>query len=140
MPDVITPPGIPEKDSALLPEPVKGNYLIFHRVHESICADMIGSLDFTRERITQCIEIIAPRRGMWDGGKVGISSPPVKTKAGWLLLYHGVSWSTTYRVGAVLLDLDDPTIVIARTATPLFEPEKNTSAKASSRMSSSLAA
>ncbi len=60
---------------------------------------------------------------MWDGGKVGISAPPVKTKHGWLLLYHGVSWSTTYRVGAVLLDLDDPTIVKARTAVPLFEPE-----------------
>ena len=60
---------------------------------------------------------------MWDGGKVGISAPPVKTKAGWFLLYHGVSWSTTYRVGAVLLDLEDPTVVKARTAIPLFEPE-----------------
>jgi predicted GH43/DUF377 family glycosyl hydrolase len=60
---------------------------------------------------------------MWDGGKVGIASPPVKTKHGWLLLYHGVSWSTTYRVGAVLLDLEDPTIIKARTAIPLFEPE-----------------
>ena len=61
---------------------------------------------------------------MWDGGKVGISTPPIKTKDGWLLLYHGVSWSTTYRVGAVLLDLEDPTIVKARTAIPLFEPEE----------------
>jgi predicted GH43/DUF377 family glycosyl hydrolase len=61
---------------------------------------------------------------MWDGGKVGIAAPPIKTAQGWLLLYHGVSWSTTYRVGAVLLDLDDPTIVRARTAIPLFEPEE----------------
>ncbi|MEK7646453.1 MAG: hypothetical protein AAB381_02050 [Patescibacteria group bacterium] len=124
MPQVITPPGVVNKDSAILPEPINGKYLIFHRVNESICADFVSSLDFIKERINQCIEIIAPRRGMWDGGKVGIASPPIKTKAGWLLLYHGVSWSTTYRVGAVLLDLKDPTVVIARTAIPLFEPKE----------------
>jgi predicted GH43/DUF377 family glycosyl hydrolase len=97
--------------------------MIFHRVNTSICVDYVSSLDFSKEKVTQCIEIISPRKGMWDGRKVGISSPPVKTKDGWLLLYHGVSWSTTYRVGAVLLDLEDPTIVKARTAIPLFEPE-----------------
>jgi len=46
------------------------------------------------------------------------------TKNGWLMLYHGVSWSSTYRVGAVLLDLKDPTTIHARTAIPLFEPEE----------------
>ena len=98
--------------------------MIFHRVGESVCVDFVSSLDFTTDVVNQCIEIIDPRRGMWDGGKVGISAPPVKTDKGWLLLYHGVSWSTTYRVGAVLLDLKDPTIVLARTAIPLFEPEE----------------
>lgn len=123
LPEAITPPSIPNKDSTILPEKVRGGYMIFHRVHQSVCVDFVQSLDFTREKVTQCIEIISPRRGMWDGGKVGVSTPPVKTKDGWLLLYHGVSWSTTYRVGAVLLDLEDPTIVKARTAIPLFEPE-----------------
>jgi len=123
-PEAITPPGVTDKDAAILPEPVNNGYMIFHRVNESVCADFVKSLDFSTERVNQCIEIISPRRGMWDGGKVGISAPPVKTKDGWLLLYHGVSWSTTYRVGAVLLDLIDPTIVRARTATPLFEPEE----------------
>jgi predicted GH43/DUF377 family glycosyl hydrolase len=122
-PEAISPPSIANKDSTILPEKVRGGYMIFHRVHESVCADFVASLDFTKEKITQCIEIISPRRGMWDGGKVGISTPPIKTKDGWLLLYHGVSWSTTYRVGAVLLDLEDPTVVKARTAIPLFEPE-----------------
>ena len=122
-PNVITPPSIANKDSAILPEKVRGGYMIFHRVNQSICVDFVSSLDFNKEKITQCVEIISPRRGMWDGGKVGISTPPIKTKAGWLLLYHGVSWSTTYRVGAVLLDLEDPTIVLARTAIPLFQPE-----------------
>ncbi|MBU6232271.1 hypothetical protein KGP36_06580 [Patescibacteria group bacterium] len=123
-PEIITPASIANKDAAMLPEPIKGGYMVFHRVNESVCADFVNSLDFSKEKITQCIEVISPRRGMWDGGKVGLSTPPVKTKHGWMLLYHGVSWSTTYRIGAVLLDLNDPTIVKARTAVPLFEPEE----------------
>jgi len=123
-PEAITPPGIANKDAAILPEKINGGYLVFHRVGESICADYVASLDFSKQKVVRCIEIISPRRGMWDGGKVGISSPPVKTKHGWLLLYHGVSWSTTYRVGAVLLDLEDPTVIKARTAVPIFEPEE----------------
>lgn len=123
-PEIITPMDTDNKDAAILPEPINGKYMIFHRVHESICADFLSSLDFSKEKVTKCIAIISPRKGMWDGGKVGISAPPVKTIHGWLLLYHGVSWSTTYRVGAVLLDLLDPTIVLARTAIPLFEPKE----------------
>ncbi|MBP6858405.1 MAG: hypothetical protein KBC33_01070 [Candidatus Pacebacteria bacterium] len=124
LPNIITPMDVDNKDAAILPEPINGKYMILHRVHESICADFVSSLDFNKEKVTRCIEIIAPRKGMWDGGKVGIAAPPIRTPQGWLLLYHGVSWSTTYRVGAVLLDLKDPTIVRARTAIPLFEPEE----------------
>ena len=59
---------------------------------------------------------------MWDGVKVGISGPPIETEKGWLLFYHGISDKGEYRVGAALLDLEDPTIVLARTAAPVFEP------------------
>ncbi len=124
MPEVITPPNIANKDAAILPEKWNGMYMIFHRVNESICVDFFSSLDFKKEQVNKCIEIIPPRKGMWDGGKVGIGAPPIKTEKGWLLLYHGVSWSTTYRVGAVLLDLKDPTVVRARSAIPLFEPQE----------------
>ncbi len=125
MPNIITPIGVDNKDSAILPEPINGRYMIFHRVHESICVDFVKSLDFINEKVIRCIEILSPRRGMWDGNKVGIAAAPVKTSKGWLLLYHGVSWSGIYRVGAVLLDLKDPTVVVSRTAIPLFEPEES---------------
>jgi predicted GH43/DUF377 family glycosyl hydrolase len=134
LPKIITPMNVDNKDAAIFPERigptsgggtagVEGKYMLLHRVHESICADFVTSLDFEKEKINKCIEIIAPRRGMWDGNKVGIACPPVKTDHGWLLLYHGVSWSKVYRVGAVLLDYNDPTIVKARTAMPILEPE-----------------
>ncbi|MEI6304758.1 MAG: hypothetical protein WCP09_01935 [Candidatus Taylorbacteria bacterium] len=122
-PEAITPAGIPDKDAVILPEMVNGKYMVIHRVNESICADFVPSLDFVKEKVNKCIEILGPRHGMWDGLKVGISTPAIKTDKGWLLLYHGVSWSSIYRVGAILLDKDDPTVVLARTSAPILEPE-----------------
>jgi predicted GH43/DUF377 family glycosyl hydrolase len=124
-PQVISPENIPDKDAALFSEKINGKYLILHRINRSICADFLDSLDFTKEKITKCIDMVDPRRGMWDNNKVGLSTPPIKTSKGWLLLYHGISWNATYRVGAVLLDLKDPTVVISRTVAPFFEPETN---------------
>jgi len=124
-PEAITPPDIADKDATILCERTQHGWLILHRAHESICGSYVESLDFTEERATRSFEIIAPRPGMWDDTKVGIAAPPVKTRDGWLLLYHGISRSKTYRVGAVLLDLDDPTAIRSRSAAPLLEPEES---------------
>lgn len=123
-PVAISPEGVVDKDAIFIPEPVEGKYMLIHRIGEHICADFVSSLRLEDFHAKQCINIIAPRKGMWDGGKVGISTPAIKTEEGWLVLYHGVSSSTTYRVGCVLLDLDNPTIVKARTAIPFFEPKE----------------
>jgi predicted GH43/DUF377 family glycosyl hydrolase len=94
-------------------------------VGDEICGDYLNSLDFKHETVKKCLRIIGPRINTWDSAKVGISAPPVKTKYGWLLLYHGVSKShNTYRIGCVLLDLKDPAIVLARSTEPIFEPEE----------------
>ncbi len=122
MPQAVSPDGIPDKDAIFIPEPVQGKYLMIHRIGAHVCADFVSSLDFNTMQLKECINLISPRKGMWDGGKVGISTPAIKTKQGWLVLYHGVSSSTTYRVGCVLLDLENPTLVKARTAIPFFEP------------------
>lgn len=121
-PVIITPPDVPNKDACIIPEKTPAGYFLLHRINESVCADIVSTLDFQKEKVIRCIELISPRRGMWDGHKVGIASPPVKTKKGWLMFYHGVSETGTYRVGAVLLDSKDPTIVKARTAIPVLEP------------------
>ena len=61
----------------------------------------------------------------WEDKKIGGSTPPLKTKDGWLVLYHGVSSKDdAYRVGAVLLDLKDPSKILARTKEFLMEPEE----------------
>lgn len=122
-PEVITPPGIMDKDAAIFPETFDGKYLFLHRVQDVICADEFESLEFSRERVKRCIPIFGPRSGMWDSAKVGIAGPPLKTDDGWLLFYHGVSEKTKYRVGAVLLEQEDPTSIIGRTTVPILEPE-----------------
>ena len=94
-----------------------------HRIAGQICADLLPDLTFTTKKgVNRCIEVMGSRKGSWDSSKVGIAGPPIKTRQGWLLIYHGVSKNATYRLGAVLLDKKNPTIVRSRTAGPIFEP------------------
>ncbi|OGI64060.1 hypothetical protein A2914_02505 [Candidatus Nomurabacteria bacterium RIFCSPLOWO2_01_FULL_41_21] len=123
-PSLITPRDLDDKDTCIFPEKLRDGYLVAHRVGGEVCGDYIHSLDLEKEEVKKCIRIIGPRNNTWDSAKVGIATPPIKTRYGWLLLYHGVSRShNTYRVGAVLLDLKDPAIVLARSTDPIFEPE-----------------
>ncbi len=120
----ITPRNIDDKDACLLPQKLKGKYVILHRIGTDICIDYVKSLDFEKSQVTRCIRILGPRPNMWDSEKVGIAAPPIKTNRGWLLLYHGISKGhKTYRVGAALLKLSDPTIVLARLTDPILEPK-----------------
>jgi predicted GH43/DUF377 family glycosyl hydrolase len=128
-PIIITPSGIDDKDTCILPEKVKAipsgklSWLLLHRIGTDICADYLASLDFEKDKAIKCITVLSPRTGMWDSDKVGISAPPIKTEHGWLLIYHGISHDHhTYRVGAALLSLSDPTQVIARSTDPVLEP------------------
>src|SRR3989338_1929311 len=124
-PILITPAGFDDKDTCIFPEKIDGKYFVLHRMGGEICGDYLKSLDFKNQKIKKCIRIIGSRINSWDNVKVGISAPPMKTKYGWLLLYHGISRShNTYRVGALLLDKNDPAIVLARTTDPIFSPEE----------------
>ncbi|MCR4274853.1 MAG: hypothetical protein NUW02_02270 [Candidatus Campbellbacteria bacterium] len=124
LPQIITLENVDDKDACLFPEKVDGKYLVFHRMDNMISADFIESLTSISERLPNRVQILAPRPGMWDGQKVGIAAPPVKTKAGWLLFYHGISESNTYRLGAVLLDPKNPTEILSRTAAPILQPHE----------------
>lgn len=119
-PFLLTPDGVDDKDLALLPEKVGENYLLYHRVSNRICADLLPDIS-AGKRVSRCIEVLAPRLGMWDGAKVGSAAPPIKVGDKWLMIYHGVSRHAVYRLGAALLDASG-TSVLARTADPVFEP------------------
>ena len=119
-PFILTPENVDDKDLALLPEKINGNYLLYHRINNQICADLLPDL-VSGKRVSRCIEIMAARHGMWDGVKIGIAGPPIRVGDNWLMIYHGVSRHGRYRLGAALFD-PSGTSVLARAADPIFEP------------------
>ena len=64
------------------------------------------------------------RKDVWDNIIRGAGAPPIKTEFGWLLFYHAMTKSEygKYKVGAMLLDLKNPGIIISRSANPVLEP------------------
>ncbi len=125
-PVLISPPNIDDKDACIFPEKIKGKYFIIHRSGDDIDISFNSSLDFDGKTWLEEYRWIFPRPGRWDDRKVGIAGPPIKTEEGWVLFYHGVSKADeAYRVGAVLLDKNDPVEILARLDEPLFEPEED---------------
>ncbi len=112
---VLVPPE--DKDGALFPITFKGRYALIHRPiirgEAHIWISFSPDLKYWGEH-----QILIPvRPGLWDCHRVGIGPPPIETKEGWLIIYHGVRFTATgalYRVGCALLDLEDPTKVIKR--------------------------
>jgi predicted GH43/DUF377 family glycosyl hydrolase len=73
--------------------------------------------------------LISPRPGYWDSNRVGDAVPPVRLKDGrWLVIYHGIKDTCSgplFRIGALILDPDDPAKVIARTNVPVLSPRED---------------
>lgn len=116
-------PGVWDKDAILFPEKIKGNYVIYHRIEPSIWVAYSDKLAFPWPHEGHKI-IMGPRAGMmWDSLKIGAGAQPLKTKFGWLLIYHGVDHEMVYRLGVVLVDLDDPGRVLYRSPNPILSPE-----------------
>jgi predicted GH43/DUF377 family glycosyl hydrolase len=122
-PVAISPPDVDDKDAFIFPEKVNGKYMIVHRIGVHIDYAFSRTLDFRRGNWLDEYRWIAPRKGWWDSKKIGAAAPPVKTKDGWVFLYHGVSDDdNAYRVGAILLDRLNPVTILGRTDEPILEP------------------
>lgn len=122
-PVLISPSDLNDKNAFIFPERVRGKYMIIHRVGYDIDYSFCQSLNFKGDSWLEEYRWIYTRKGWWDSKKVGAAAPPIKTKEGWIMLYHGISEDGTYRVGAVLLDLKDPIKILGRTSNPILEPE-----------------
>jgi beta-1,2-mannobiose phosphorylase / 1,2-beta-oligomannan phosphorylase len=122
----IISPGDDDKDACIVKNKNGETFLAFHRLNGAIWLEIVDNLEFSDGKYLHGQILAWPREGMWDNVKIGISSPPIETEHGWLLLYHGVSSEdvgNVYKVGAMLLDYDNPFNVLARTDEPIFEPE-----------------
>ena len=124
-PRVITPPNLPDKDACLLGKKVKGEYVIFHRAYDCICINLENDLNFDQNRwLLHKASLIGPRKTYWDNSKFGIAAPPIETSYGWLMFYHRATIpGSVYKVEAALLDLNDPSTILAQADATLLEPE-----------------
>ena len=125
-PVLISPPGVIDKNACILPEKIDDKYVIFHRIFPHILIDFVDDLDF--DGTTRWLKgefRIRTRASYWDSRKIGAGAPPIKTRDGWLLIYHGVGERDPgrYKIGAMLLDRKDPTRVLSRSEKPILEPE-----------------
>jgi len=125
-PKNISPPGVIVKSGVLFPEKIKGRYAIFYRIFPNIWIDFVDDLDFQNGKYLNGRPCIKIRKNSWDSRKIGAGAPPIKTKYGWLLVYYGVdeAEASKYKIGAMLLDLEDPCKVLVRSAEPILEPEE----------------
>ncbi|MGI6223557.1 MAG: glycoside hydrolase family 130 protein [Prevotella sp.] len=112
------------KDCALFQEKVNGMYYAFHRPSSPELGGnyiwLAESPDLVHWGRHKCIAVT--RRGYWDSARVGAGASPIKTEKGWLEIYHGANEENCYCLGALLLDLNDPSKVLARTESPIMEP------------------
>ncbi len=112
---------IDSKDAALFPEKIDNNLCMVHRVIPQVRIAVAPDGRNYKERGP----IFGPREGTWDESRVGVGAPPIKCPHGWLLFYHGVDNARVYRLGLALLDLHDPSLVLARTVEPILEPAED---------------
>jgi predicted GH43/DUF377 family glycosyl hydrolase len=117
-----------DKDAALLPGRFDGRWVLIHRptAPERAAHMWLSFSPDLRHWGDMQILMEARRGGWWDANKIGLSSAPIQTDSGWLLLYHGVRLTVAggiYRLGLALLDLEDPRKVLMRGDEWLFGPE-----------------
>ncbi len=113
------------KDCALFPEKVGTHYRALHRPSG---IDLGGhfiwlakSPDLLHWGGHTCLATTRP--GMWDSQRVGAGASPIRTKDGWLAIYHGADAQSRYCLGGLLLDTNNPARVLARSSKPLMEPD-----------------
>lgn len=121
-PRLISAPGMVNKSAVIMPEKVNGKYVVFHRVYPNILVDYLDDLEFND--YLQGHYFIPPRKKFWDSKKIGAGAPPMRTKDGWLMIYQSVGYQDPgrYKIGAMMLDINDPRKVLYRSSVPLIEP------------------
>ncbi len=106
------------KNAVIFPQKMGNSYMMLHRVDPNIYIAYSRDLKSWNDSKI----IIRPRKDMWDSLKIGAAGPPLEIDEGWLQIYHGVDDCMTYRLGAVILDKNNPEKIIYRTKDPFLEP------------------
>ena len=110
------------KDGALFPEKINGQYVLMHRAPEPY---MWIAYSNDLKNWTNHKKLFSPVENSWQDFKVGAGAQPIKTEDGWLEFYHGVSKDLHYSLGVMLLDLEDPSKIVSILEDPILTPVKD---------------
>jgi len=117
-----------DKDAALLPRRIGGQWALIHRPVSAPRAHMwISFSPDLRHWGNHKLMLEARRGAWWDANKIGLSPPPIETPRGWLVIYHGVRQTAAgaiYRLGLALFDLQAPEHCIKRGDEWIFGPQE----------------
>ena len=127
-------PGDRQKNWVLFPEKFNGKFAILHnldmgnesRVHIAF-VDELDMYKTPTQTEAPDIHTLPDHLVAWHNRTRSASAPPIKTKDGWLLFYHATDKDDPhhhYKVGALLLDLKDPTKVLYRSSRPILSPDE----------------
>ncbi len=112
------------KDCALFGQTIGGSYYALHRPSSLFIGGnyiwLAESPDLVHWGGHRCLA--HARSGMWDSARVGAGAAPIRTQEGWLEIYHGADPKNRYCLGVMLLDLERPWKVLARSREPIMEP------------------
>jgi predicted GH43/DUF377 family glycosyl hydrolase len=121
---MILPPH--NKDCAIFEEKIRDRYFALHRPSSPEPGGnniwIAESPDTIHWGHHKCIA--KTRARMWDSARIGAGCSPIQTPHGWLAIYHGADEQNRYCLGALLLDLADPSRVISRSESPIMEPNE----------------
>lgn len=123
--------GPEDKNGALLSRRINGEFVLFHRpmMMAGARSDVWLSRTADLRSWSPPEPVFAAREGnWWDSARIGMGPPPMETPEGWLVIYHGVRQTVAgalYRVGLVLLDLEEPTKVIRRSSEWVMSPSES---------------
>jgi predicted GH43/DUF377 family glycosyl hydrolase len=114
------------KAAALFPVKIKGKYARLERPGEgsSIWVSYSDDLEYWGWNEV----VMTPRGGYWDCNRIGTATPPMKIYQGWLIIYYGVKETSAgplFRLGAAILDADNPARVVGRTNVPILSPRED---------------
>lgn len=114
------------KSGVLFPMKIKGKYARLERPWEGRSIWISYSEDLEYWGWSEVV--ISPRGGFWDSDRIGIATPPMKIDQGWLVIYYGVKQTSAgplFRLGAAILDAENPTGILGRTNIPILSPRED---------------
>jgi predicted GH43/DUF377 family glycosyl hydrolase len=112
-------PAVSDKGMALFPEKINGKYVMVSRQGGELIS-LMYSEDLYK---WDSYKILMEPLYAWEFVQLGNCGSPIKTDEGWLLLTHGVGIMRTYVISAILLELNDPSKIIARLSKPLIQAD-----------------